>query len=189
MPYKFRYAIPGHSFQCDLQCQQCISTNASGGVCKKRACIGVPFCWIHCLKHLHLRVLPSPIAGKGLFARSGRQVDPTKILFRRNDIVCHYEGERVTKTQINNRYGNNNQTAPYGLHIRGNRYENGACKRGIGSLANHSPHNNVVYKKLLIQGQWVGVLKAIRAIRDGQEVLSNYGSHFVFQNSHRTSTR
>ena len=49
--------------------------------------------------------------------------------------MCEYGGEPVTTADLTARYGA--YTAPYGLHSRGPYYEDAACRRGAGSLANH----------------------------------------------------
>ena len=107
MPLVFSFAGPGHpGFQCALQCQQCSAATAAGAQCRKRACVGVPECWVHLLRDHSLRVKASTIpgAGLGLFAvKRGAAADA--ILFRPGDKITDYAGEIVGQQTLDARYG------------------------------------------------------------------------------------
>ena len=78
---------------------------------------------------------------------------------------------------MNRRYGNNN-TAPYGIEKRGSRFEDGALSRGIGTLVNHKPEgrDNVALKDRH-HTIWI---KALKNIKNGQELYADYGKDYVF---------
>ena len=188
---RFDFTSPTGAFSCSLQCQQCVGRTKAGRRCRKRTCIGTPHCWMHLLAEGKLRVLPSavPNAGKGLFARAHRsRVQPGLVLFRRGDVICEYGGEPVMAADLTARYGD--YTAPYGLHSRGPYYEDAACRRGAGSLANHTgaATANAKYRYGLRGGRPYSRLTATRPVRDGDEVLVNYGRAYRFNEHthHRT---
>jgi SET domain len=192
MPYRFEFRGPQESFDCTLQCQQCSENTAGGRRCKSRVCIGLTMCWAHLLKHHHLRVLPSTIpgAGKGLFARqNNRTTNTNSILFKVGDIVCPYNGAPTTDQELQARYGN--FTAPYGLQVAGNTYENAACHRGVGSLINHAPNSraNVRFSRVRVESGWKSVIRATKRIRDGSELFCNYGSEYGHQEPTTQRTR
>ena len=54
--------------------------------------------------------------------------------------MIEYDGELVDSTTLEERYGDD--TAPYGIHINRDRYEDGALHRGVGTLVNQSPTAN-----------------------------------------------
>lgn len=147
--------------------------------------IGTPLCWMHLLSQKKLRVKTStiPHAGKGLFVMARRQ-GPNDIVFRSGDVVVDYSGESITERVLQNRYGE--YTAPYGLR-EGNQIEDGACLRGAGTIANHGTGRraNVRYSFSRAAGKFR--LVATKNIRNGQEILANYGNGYKF-NEHTTHT-
>ena len=111
-------------------------------------------------------------------------------VFVNHDIICEYGGEVITSAELNRRYGN--KTAPYGIGIRilndnGNPtrgYRDGACERGIGSVANAplaNEHANAAYVKLQ-QGVYPTpvAVQARERIYHGQQILVNYGDQYEF---------
>jgi hypothetical protein len=150
----------------------------SGTQCKLTTCIGTPYCWLHQLSKNHLRVMDSKIknAGKGLFAMDKSTVDKKerdgrqKAVFRQGQTIVAYGGEKITHQEKHARY--RGHTAPYGLGTT--HTEDAACKRGIGSIANHKPpsasNSNFVFRN----GRWV--LVARKRILHGNEITATYGS-------------
>ena len=192
MPYKFVFKINNQeNFSCNLTCVQCTEHKANGQQCSKRSCIGTPYCWIHLLGKKKLRIKPSgvPNAGKGLFAMSKNPNDNNAILFKTGDTIIEYDGEIITQQQLNNRYDSatHQYTAPYGLKVQ-NRIEDAACRRGVGSIANHgdSRHSNARFSRSNT-GQPVKLF-ATKNIRNGDEILVNYGRSYRFNEptSHTT---
>ena len=193
MPLVFSFRSPNRpAFECAIQCGQCTGTAANGARCKKRACIGVPKCWMHLLKDHSLRIKPSTVAGagKGLFAMK-RDAAANAVVFKKDQKIIDYHGEPpINQQTLTTRYGD--YTAPYAIQIgTGDRYENSACRRGVGALANHrsNPNAKLAYR------HWpthAALLKAIKNIRNGQEILVSYGGNYTFNEqgvSHRTTRR
>lgn len=182
MPLIFSFNGNQTEFECELNCAQCTGVCANGNVCKRRSCIGTPLCWSHLLRDKHLRILPSNIggAGKGLFALD-RSAGENDVLFRKNDIIVEYSGEVINKTELSNRYGHD--TAPYTvmLNEKLGRYEDAACQRGTGAIANHG-NNSVANAKLSNRGgrgeNVRSVLRAIKPIRNNREIIVNYGRSY-----------
>lgn len=184
MPYRFRFASHDgqQAFACPVQCQRCSGTTRAGNQCSRRTCIGTPKCWQHLLNEGKLRIKAStvPGAGKGLFAMDRRAAQQA-VIFRPGDIVVDYGGAATTAAVLQARYGN--YTAPYGLHVSGARFENAACKRGAGALANHGPpaRANARYSYTAAGGGGRrGVLRATKVIKNNSEVLVNYGDDYLF---------
>lgn len=188
MPYKFVFKANNNTlFTCNLQCVQCKEIKSNGRRCSLKTCIGTPYCWIHLLHNKHLRILNSQVAGagKGLFAIS-KQAPDNAILFRTGDVVIEYDGETISHNQLDRRYGD--YTAPYAL-AHGRTVEDAACKRGIGSISNHSNRkrdSNVRYSLSRTTGRFR--LIATKPIRNGHEILSHYGNEYRFDEptSHHT---
>jgi SET domain-containing protein len=144
-------------------------------------------CWTHLLKERRLRIRLSlqPNAGKGVFAQRGRIVPAAAqpgILFRRNDVITEYGGQPITQQELQNRYGM--YTAPYGAERTANIVEDAACRRGVGAMVNHrhGPQTNVqmyVGNPNQPAAQRKLKLRALRNIREGQELFMNYGPAYL----------
>jgi hypothetical protein len=187
MPYEFRFFGDGVSFRCALQCTQCSFVHPkTEHRCKNRVCIGTPLCWVHLLAQKKLRILPStlPGAGKGLFAVD-RKAPTDGILFRSGDLIVEYGGEHVLRATLDERYGS--FTAPYGL-ADGRNAEDGACVRGAGTLCNHG--NSRVANARFSHNRAANVFKivATKTIRNGTEILVNYGRDYRFDEDVRAET-
>jgi hypothetical protein len=199
-PLTFRFNGPDNAaFSCPLECSQCTALKADGNRCTKRSCIGVPVCWMHLLKSNKLRIKDSPHHGKGLFAQCNTS-GANDVVFRPGQEIVRYEGERVTQRVLDQRYGDS--TAPYGVacnpeNVRRRRgrgrggsrtFEDAACVRGVGSLANHGGAR--ANAELACVNRRV-VLRATADIRNGREVLVDYGDEYLFneENTQHTTRR
>lgn len=190
MPLSFGYQRPNGQFECNIQCERCTATSKSTGQrCKLRTCIGVPYCWMHLLSDHSLRIKPSSIpgAGKGLFALRRGVADSSEVIFRKRDHITRYGGEVIDTAVLNQRYGS--YTAPYGIKVRNGMYEDAACKRGTGAIANHASRSRANTRYSVSRDSPPHVsLKATKNIRNGTEVVTYYGSDYRFDESiqHRT---
>ncbi len=199
MPYIFSYNdtrrpdVP--EFLCVLKSQRCKAHNKTTGVrCSKTCVIGLPYCWIHLLSIKHLKVSDSYLngesIGKGLFAAmvSDLEADRDDIIFDDNDaqrIICAYDGEVISQSTLNHRYGSDinvrrqriQSYPPYAVRILNtNTYEDGACKRGSGSLPNHRDSDDPERNAMLVtSNDGVIYVEAIKPIRHGEEILVDYG--------------
>lgn len=192
MPLVFSFKSPNHAFECALQCQQCTAVAANGAQCQKRACIGVPKCWIHLLRDHSLRLKPSTIqgAGKGLFAMK-RGAGPNAVVFKKDAKIIDYYGDLVNQQTLTERYGEH--TAPYGIQIgTGDRYEDAACRRGVGALANHRGAGHNARLTFRSHPTAAALVKAVKPIRNDQEVLVSYGRGYLMNQAgvrHKTTRR
>lgn len=164
----FEFTCSTHTFQCELVGTTC-------NKCNRVVHIGCPMCPTHLRTCLHVKVAPSsiPQAGVGVFAWHPRK---DAAVFQEGHFIIPYAGELIRKKELNRRYGKH--TAPYGIQIRPNLFEDGACVRGVGSLVNHSvDKENVHY--LRYRGRIYIVAK--RDIHHGEELFANYGDTYSFQ--------
>ena len=176
-------------FTCLLKCGRCTATSVSTGQrCKRRVCIGVPVCFTHLYKNHNLRIRDAK-HGKGLFAQKGLRPQPrgrrgargATILFRKNEVIIPYGGETLTDDALNRRYPQETP-AVYGLVERRGRMvrvEDGACVRGIGTLANdyHGSGKTANARFAVKDGKFV--LVATCNIHDGSEILVTYRANAV----------
>jgi SET domain-containing protein len=153
---------------------------------------------MHLLSQKRLRIRPSTIAGagKGLFAFD-RTAAPDAVLWKRLHPIIEYDGELINDGLLHQRYGD--YTAPYAIrNVRdedlqdpfARRVEDGACRRGVGALANHKPARegaNAFFYAQLHPNRII--LKASRNIRNGDEIFVDYGEGYGFQENTRYSTR
>lgn len=189
MPYKFEFFInePGQpqvmGFSCKLQCVRCSANTAQGTQCKRNVCIGTPYCWTHLRKERHVVVDESTIAGagNGLFAYDPADPQGNAIVFRPGDEILQYDGESVTRQQLDERYGE--YTAPYGIiqkHAGVYYLEDGACRRGGGTLVNHKPVSRANAKLTFSTSTRRFRVVAKNNIRNGAEIFVPYGVDYQF---------
>lgn len=162
-------------YRTQLESLQCADHTKAGHRCKRRTVIGSPYCSSHLTAHHYLKIKPSTIpgAGKGLFAWSPVDSNRNAVLFSRGNLICRYQGEKISRAELVDRYGD--KSPPYVVGISANSYEDGARVRGIGSLANTLPgQNNATIS--IYRGH--ASLKATKAIRHGDEILLSYGRQY-----------
>lgn len=179
MPYVFQYrrtAEARPSFACALTCLQCSATTKAGARCKRRTCLGLPLCRSHLVK---LRVGPAA-GGLGLFAKVPG--GPQAVAFARGETVVEYAGENISEAEVTRRYGpSDDDVAPYVVAVRDGRFEDGACRRGLGSLANHLDRGHNARFKVADgpDGRPRVLIVAQRAIRNGEEITVYYGDDYL----------
>lgn len=188
MPQRFQFLVDGDTyFECDLECVKCKGSTLIGMPCKRKSCIGTPYCWSHLRSEKKLRIKPSRLrgAGKGLFVDAPGE-PRNAVIFERGDKIIAYDGEVVSSQMLSARYGRH--TAPYGAPVRGsrNKYEDGACRRGAGTLANHCPQRTNA--ELYPRGGRI-ILKALEDIHNGDEIYLDYGPQYTFDEGVSNSTK
>jgi SET domain-containing protein len=181
MPKCFRFDQDDVHFQCKLASERCTATNNKGGRCKNQVVIGLPYCHVHSKQHLHLRVQESEIpgAGKGVFAFSRTGAGR---VFDRQQFICEYLGEVLDGQEMDDRYGAGDAVAPYAIQVSANRYIDGACRRGIAGVINHSTQPNVEFYSY----RGTIRMRALRNINHGTELKVNYGGQYELQDNHTT---
>ena len=189
MPYKFIYYNPDETirFQKNLITERCIFVNQKNGHrCSRKVAIGVDRCFQH-RGDLKVKQSLIPNAGKGLFAYDRESPNGNSIVYRPDEKIIEYLGERINKDELNRRYGDDKNTAPYGLKINNNLFIDSATRRGIASLANKpSPHKQPNAKLSVNTTTHNASLKATKNIRNNQEILTSYGNNYVIQNNYKT---
>lgn len=208
-PKRFTFKSPTKRFSCNLDRSRCTATKASTGTrCTRATVLGLELCWQHLLATKNLRIAPSthpPVVraggGLGLFAsretRPGARYEGTDrrerpILFHPNGrtapkLIATYDGEKLTDAALDRRYGVH--TAPYTLKGRGGasqaRNRDAACHRVVAAFSNSGGSKkwtNAVFRGFN--------LVAVRPIRDGDEILADYGDSYLMNEegvSHRTT--
>ena len=191
---RFRFLVNNAlAFQCVLNCSQCTGTTVAGTRCKRRVCLATPFCFSHISSALQLKVAPStiPNAGKGVFAFN-KTKGANEIIFRRNDIICVYGGEFISRAELDERYGD--YTAPYGIEVNHNLLQDGACTRSIGTLVNHknrrADNNAEFYVSTRNPGPHPRQIKlrATKPIRNNQEIFVHYGNNYIMNEENTNYT-
>jgi hypothetical protein len=189
--FHFWYHNPVHpdndiKFNGQLKSMQCDFVKADGHQCRRRCVIGLPCCFSHLPVRYHVIVKPSliPGAGKGLFAYD-KTKGPNDIVFKGErhttytrtpgDKICPYYGEIINQHQLQERYGEN--TAPYGIEISDNRYEDAALERGVGSLLNHKLRASSNCTFSINRNNRIDI-RATKNIRNGQELHVSYGNQY-----------
>lgn len=168
------YKFKNSQFHCALQCYPCQGVTKSGNQCKRRTCIGTHYCFQH--RRLNRVKVQNTSVGKGLFAFN----PDGGTAFRDGDYITDYDGEPITKQQWESRYIAG-QEAPY-LLVRGDYIEDGACRRGIGTLINDFRN---ITRRSNAQFRWnksknKPSVYATRTIKHGEQILLNYGKAFRF---------
>lgn len=149
----------------------------------------LPYCAQHTRTELGLVVKPSRIPGAGLGLFTAPDVE-----FNVGDSIAMLRGEKVTKAELDRRYGD--YTAPYGVTLSRTDIEDGATARYVGHFANTRvnpkgttsvktgtnakiSHNTT--KKTVM-------LKATARIPPDTEILAYYGKQYQFNEGTRYTT-
>ncbi|AAR26960.1 FirrV-1-G2 [Feldmannia irregularis virus a] len=198
MSFVFEKDEDDSTWSCPLLCQRCAYVRPNGEQCKKRVCVGHPFCWIHVRAAFGVTVKTStiPNAGKGLFATRD---------FKKNTWICPYFGEIIDANCFVQRYPGK-ATAPYAemlpLNTTPRKYVDSACTRSVGSLANGKfkgdgsvsslRHHNCFTRYRPVGDGFKGVwLKSTKTIKAGDEIFNWYGegNYNLFASNHSTKRR
>lgn len=196
-------------FTCKLLCGRCEAPSKGGERCKRSVCVGRPMCWQHAVSNKCLKLAKSTIpgAGCGVFAWKPKppyrciaeplpeRKENEQVVFEEGDLIGKYDGEEITQQEQNARYGNH--TGPYLFGTKGKKGKgksragpgklyDGACKRSMMAMINHSDEPNVEAHTLTSAGGGVEI-RALQPIYHGEELLLNYGAGYEFEGHlHRT---
>jgi hypothetical protein len=181
----FEYqSVEGSLFQCDLDSQQCQGQTKAHARCKKLTRKSIPLCWMHLKSQLGLQIKPATNRswGDGLFAL----VD-----FAPGEEICTYDGELLSKEQIDERYGDEKgDYAPYALAIGRNWAIDGACHRGIGSTANAQKKKRDTNAKFVVSHITRSArIVATKHIFSGDEIFVSYGTNYFSKRRHKGTFR
>jgi hypothetical protein len=174
MSFRYSSADNQTAFRCNLRCLRCTALKPNGQRCNRTTCKVLPMCTQH-LKVHGLEIKPSgiPQAGLGLFTLIPRQA---------NEIICVYDGEHMTKAQLDARYGDENATAPYAIHFDDlDEYVDAACQRYTPAYVNQGERKKGRYANVTLitkEDDHSIVLKATRYIAANRELFVDYGEAY-----------
>jgi hypothetical protein len=148
MPFKFLFKYTRGHLVMNLQIDKCnyYSNDLERKRCGKDIIIGQPYCWIHLIKKLSLRIKKTDI-GKGLIAQNTIKFNENKkneIIFEKNQTIGIYLGELISEEEMDNRYQDKMPT--YALKMDDNLYVDAGARRFYGGLFNHSKNPNCITK-------------------------------------------
>ena len=186
------------------RCSRCKYIRSNSNRCKLRSCYDKNYCWIHLQKKYKVKIAQSRVRinghsiGLGLFAKTNKQL-PANILskirmnrmskdekkryliFKTGDIIGKYEGEHMTREQLNNRYDTKNDIIePYVVEVKKDYYIDSLCLRNHTSYANDARNTTFKNNAKLTSKLY---LKATKNIWCGQEIFWNYGASY-FKGEH-----
>ena len=191
--FHFYYSNPHNPeedkiFNGRLESKQCEFIKANHQRCRRRCVIGLPCCSSHMPIKYKVKIGNSGIAngGKGLFAVV-KTIGDNDIVFRGQrpsrlgralvgETICPYYGEVLDNDEMERRYAD--KTAPYGIEINDNRYEDASLVRGVGSIINHKPKAQSNCEFYVSTRDNLVYLRAIKNIRNGHELFVNYGKDY-----------
>jgi hypothetical protein len=145
-----------------MPCPKCNGRTKAGAACQHKTCKYAP----KCVHHTQLRVGPSNIAGRGLFAKEA---------IRKNAVVSDYTlgTEPLTAAQFHAKYPSGRATHVW-RHPGGTYFDAIDGSKSIAGMANRAPRGGRNNAKITGGGK----LKATRAIRRGEELTVGYGPAF-----------
>ena len=163
------------TFSCKLYRSKCPH-------CHRMNDMGYEYCADHLLTEMHLTIGPSTLlgAGLGLFASNGTH--NRDILFQApsgskkyGSLITEYNGEIMTYTDMHDRYGEPGEVVmgPYTAHLNQTTVIDAACKRGVGSFANHKAKTRA--NAALYPHHGKIRISATKTIRNGDEIFISYG--------------
>jgi hypothetical protein len=190
MPYVFKYRrkCDDCTFQCPITRYRCEHVVAGANAqCKRQQYIGFSLCYQHLAIDAHLKIAPATNKehGKGLFATNG--TNNGDVVFKNGERIIKYNGEVLDKAELDDRYGGDaKDTAPYGYQVNKNKYVDSACLRSAGSLANHKPLQKANAKLYFSTSDGGVYIRALRKIKNNEEIFVNYGRSYRFIDNHET---
>ena len=105
------------------------------------------------------------------------------MLITKGQKICSYQGEFIDHDILLQRY--NVHTAPYGIQYNKNTYIDSALLRVIGSLINHTQMKNANVRFSVDRRNRAINLVATKNIRNGDELLENYGRDYEFEDNYK----
>jgi hypothetical protein len=164
---------------------RCVGKSAKGTQCRRKVCVGLPVCWSHAIKYYHVKIKDSEGRGKGVFAWNPKTGRP---IFKKGDYICPYYGEMGYKKDFKRRreWQRKNGQNKYGVGIyeldaKEDKMEDGACQRGLGSIANAPNIGEQANARLMFDPEEGGYIEAAEDISHGEEILVKYGGGYSFQ--------
>ena len=112
---------PHFRYDGKLKSVHCEATTKTGARCKRHSVIGTPYCRKHLrkIRKVSIRRSTIPNSGNGLFAdEPGKLQSNGDIVFHAGDKITKYDGQEMTKTEVDERYGADDAvTGPYVVRV------------------------------------------------------------------------
>ena len=145
-----------------MPCPVCNAQTKNGNQCRHRTCKFAP----KCHHHTKVRVGPSAIAGRGLFAKAD---------LRRNETIADYTlgTDTLTSTQFFTRYPTGRATHVW-QHPSGTYYDARDLNKSVAGAANRAPKGKRNNARITGGGK----LQVQRPVKAGTEILAAYGPGF-----------
>ena len=126
-----------------------------------------------CPHHINFKIKKSKYLGDGVFVHETGS-DKEKVIFKKNDIILEYKGEKLKSKEVESLYKDN--YAPYLMYIGRNKYLDSACKRSLASMVNMGTkkENNCFFHGIKNSIY----IKASKDIKNFEELLCDYGEYY-----------
>jgi SET domain-containing protein len=123
-----------------------------------------------------------------LFADAPKEPD-NAVIFEKGEKIIGYYGEQINLAELNHRY--DQYTGPYAFGLTQQLFEDGALRRGVGSLANTKKRRKDNNATLIVdQRRKLVSLRATKDIFNGEEIFCYYGDDYEMDDgSSYTTTR
>lgn len=144
-------------------CDRCTALTLDGTRCKRNTCTTGPTCYQHTQG---LRVKPSHVAGKGLFATRN---------FQPNTLIAPYVGEKLKRKTFNRQHRDPQYAIGVGNWVIDARRSNSGVARYINDCRETRYPCNASFDKA---GRSRVLVHARRRIRTGSEIFAPYGSGY-----------
>lgn len=180
----------GTNFSCRMRSMPCCAKSNKGNPCRRKVVKGLFLCFQHTTSLLGLRVDQSKInpSMQGLFICSNNH-DQGEIVFRKNDEICPYFGEIISKKTLDQRY-HGKTTAPYALQITANKFIDSACLQSIGAKANTGRGTFKNNAKFRVQhSRPFARIVATKNIKNGEEVFVSYGGAYKLDGTQKSGVK
>ncbi len=143
-----------------------------GKRCQKITTITHPYCALHTREVLGVEVRPSQIKAAGLGLWAVRD-------FPKGTVLFHYEGERMTQSEYNERYAED-EMGVYGIELNkktiidARRTDSGVA-RYVCTYQGSTKKPNIEYQS----DNKVIEMITCRAVKAGEELLGDYGQEMI----------
>ena len=143
-----------------MVCPQCSGKTQNGAQCKRKTCKFAP----KCFSHTSVRVAPSNVAGRGLFAKQN---------IKKGEILADFtHAAEISQAELKQMRAQG--TATHVAQVGKKLYNGNDPKRTVAGMANRAPkgqRNNLQLTK-------TGKLRASQPVKAGKELFLAYGNAY-----------
>ncbi len=171
-------------FKCPVKCGRCEYYFNTRRRCKRRVCIGYPYCFQHLPKVMKLKTKESKVLKDlGLPNNKGIYASGKNIVFKAGDKIADYNAEKINMKELEKRYdyGEHDNTGPYVISNEKGEIFDAACTRIPGSLLNDPKGSNKEANAEFqddVTNNDLPIITALRDIKHDEEILVSYGPDY-----------